>query len=90
MGQRQLRQPKGADDVDLQDLPEEIIADGVEVVMGDHLGEAGVVDEDVQPTESLDRLLDERWRLRGIAHVGLDIETAGQGRGDVDAGLARR
>ena len=67
MGKRRLRRPDCAEKLELEIVPPDLFGQIVHVV---RRRSAGVVDQDVQPAEMIDRLLDEGFGLTGHRHVG--------------------
>ena len=80
----------GAEDVDVEDPPPDLGRGRLEVVVGDDLGGAGVVDQDVEPTVAVDHLVHQSRGLVLVGHVGLDVAGVGQLVGQRLAGLHRR
>jgi hypothetical protein len=68
-----LAHPPGAVDIDLDRLEEDLVGERSVIGVIDPGGPAGVVDEDVESAETLDRALDERLTLRLVGDVALDL-----------------
>jgi hypothetical protein len=64
-------QAEGREERSIQVRPPGGVVRGVEGVGGRR---AGVVDEDVEPAETLERRLDESLEVRGVGHVDGEVE----------------
>ena len=65
------------DHVDVEDASPHVGGGGLEVVVGDHRGGAGIVDQDVESTVGGDDLLDQAAAVGLVGHVGLDVGGVG-------------
>ena len=70
-----LGQKHGAGEVDVDDLRPLLVGEAIEVGEGDRLIVGGVVDQDVEPAEAFDYIVDQALHLVALGHV------AGEGRG---------
>jgi hypothetical protein len=68
----------GAEHVDPENPLPDFVRAGVEIMVRDGLGRAGVVYQDVEPCIALDGGLDELRGLGGVADVGLHVGGVGQ------------
>ncbi len=84
--QDRLRRVEGAEEVHLEHGAPLVEAHPHDQVVA---GDAGVVDQDVEPAEGLDRARDERGSRLRVRHVALDPEAAPAQRLHVAAGRLR-
>ena len=71
-------EPPRAEDVHFDRAAEDVVREGIEIVVGDPCRPARVVDEDVEAAESLDRRRHQRLILFLVADVGLDVYGIGR------------
>ena len=74
MGRRGGRHLVGRGDVDREDPGEVVGFEAVQIVNVDELGDAGIVDQDVEPAPLIDRMGDQRAAGDGICDIGLEDE----------------
>ena len=73
MGEGQLGQLEGADEVDVEDVPEDLLGCTVEIGVGDDLRRARVVHEHVEAVVGRDGGVDEAASIGRVGHVALDV-----------------